>query len=628
MSAESIYLAGRNIGDEYRYVLDRRLQKKFPGNMLERPALLLNPWVLRSTETGEQLARAGEEYERMLKESGGSAIKTTPANGPARTWGAGGEGDFADIDFLYDTSATLVNLVPDKEGVVKIPRKDLGAHAMIHVLAVDPINTTARSLSLPETKTDFVDLRLRNGLDPNGHFTQQKQVNVLSPKQPFVIADAAASRFEVYDSLAKVYGLYATLTHDPKLAEFSFILTWPTLKLEEKKTLYSKFACHELSFFLAKKDPEFFQNVVKPYLANKKDKTFVDHWLLENDLKEYLQPWQHARLNSVERILLAQRLDNEAAKTARHLNDLVRLLPPNLQRERMLFETAVKAGEMTRGEKSAKGMPHDPESRARLMPKKEEAPREAAGIQKPHSDSEPSLTAGSSATGRATGGEADMLRDRKRALARDGRTRGEDKDVDEAAKKELGDLNMPVDAEQFFMKDDRAGKDAPARLYRKLDPTLELAENNYFKLPIQQQLAALVGVSDFWVDYARHDAKALFLSRNLADASRNFTEMMLALAVLDLPFAPGKNDLVFNNGKLTFTPGGIALMFHEEVKPVAGLGDKVQILVSQNFYRHGDRYKDENGERLDKFVTDEFVIQTVYGCQVVVTNPTPLRQRH
>ncbi len=48
---------------------------------------------------------------------------------------------------------------------------------------------------------------------------------------------------------------------------------------------------------------------------------------------------------------------------------------------------------------------------------------------------------------------------------------------------------------------------------------------------------------------------------------------------------------------MTFTPGGIALVFHEEVKPVAGLGDKVQILVSQNFYRHGDRYKDENGER-------------------------------
>ncbi len=202
-----------------------------------------------------------------------------------------------------------------------------------------------------------------------------------------------------------------------------------------------------------------------------------------------------------------------------------------------------------------------------------------------------------------------------------------DQDKAEQRLEDLADRGA-VEKEEMFFEDDRKGKEALARLYRKLDPTLELAENNYYKLPIQQQVAALVGVSDFWVDYAKHDAKAPFLSRNLADASRNFTEMMLALAVLDLPFAPGKNDLVFNNGKLTFTPGGIALMFHEEVKsPAVGLGDKVQILVSQNFYRHGDRYKDENGERLDKFVTDEFVIHTVYGCQVVVTNPTPSRQR-
>ncbi len=61
--AESVYLSGRNIGDEYRYVLDRRLQKKYPGNLLDRPSLLLNPWIVRSTETGEQMAKAGGEFQ-------------------------------------------------------------------------------------------------------------------------------------------------------------------------------------------------------------------------------------------------------------------------------------------------------------------------------------------------------------------------------------------------------------------------------------------------------------------------------------------------------------------------------------------------------------------------------------
>src|SRR5262249_9121747 len=101
---------------------------------------------------------------------------------------------------------------------------------------------------------------------------------------------------------------------------------------------------HELHFFLAKKDPGFFRVVVRPYLANKKDKTFLDRWLLEEDLSEYLHPWYYGRLNTVERILLAQRLQNEPVRTVRYLNDLLRLQPPNPDRFLNLFATAVKGG--------------------------------------------------------------------------------------------------------------------------------------------------------------------------------------------------------------------------------------------------------------------------------------------
>src|SRR5262249_17874814 len=104
-----------------------------------------------------------------------------------------------------------------------------------------------------------------------------------------------------------------------------------------------KYACHELNFFLAKKDAAFFQTVVRPYLANKKDKTFLDHWLLGDNLNRYLEPWEFGRLNTVERILLAQRLPGESAKTARHVQDLWRLQPPNMDRFLMLFDTAIKS---------------------------------------------------------------------------------------------------------------------------------------------------------------------------------------------------------------------------------------------------------------------------------------------
>jgi hypothetical protein len=268
--ADSVYLTGRNIGDEYRYVLDRRGQRKYPGNMLERPSFLLNPWAVRTTETGEQTAMGGEEFFARGMHEAPKSIPPVPSP-DAAPHAHPGAGDFANLDFLADGSAVVLNLTPDKDGVVRLPRKELGPHAMIHVVAIDPLGTTYRTIGVAEQPAKFIDLRLRSGLDPSRHFTQQKQVSVLEKGDEFALADAAGSRFQMYDSLAKVYAFYATLSKDPNFAEFGFVLNWPKLKPEEKRTLYSKHACHELNYFLSRKDPQFFAQVVAPYLRNKKD---------------------------------------------------------------------------------------------------------------------------------------------------------------------------------------------------------------------------------------------------------------------------------------------------------------------------------------------------------------------
>ena len=181
-------------------------------------------------------------------------------------------------------------------------------------------------------------------------------------------------------------------------------------------------------------------------------------------------------------------------------------------------------------------------------------------------------------------------------------------------------------ADSFFNEDRR--KLANLRqLYRRVPPTQEWAENNYYHLPIQVQIADLIPVGAFWLDFVKHAGNTPFLSKNAADASRNFTEIMFALSVLDLPFDAGKAVVKFDGPKMTYTSPGPAIAFHEEVRPAGGPAAVAQVLVSQNFYRHGDRFREEEGEKTDKFVTGEFVTQTVYGCQIVVTNPTSSKQR-
>ena len=255
------------------------------------------------------------------------------------------------MDFLDEASILLVNVVPDEQGVIAIPRKDLGSHQHLHIVAVDPRDTVCRSISLPEVAGKFKDLRLARGLDPAKHFAQRKQITAVDGKQPLVLADIASSRFETYDSLARVYALYATLSNNTTLAEFSFVLNWPNLKPEEKREKYSKYACHELNFFLFKKDPEFFKTAVLPYLKNKKDKQFLDRWLLSDDLSAYVQPWHYAQLNVVERILLSQRLADDRQHTVRDVQDRFALIPPDVERANFLFDTAVKGSALETGDK-------------------------------------------------------------------------------------------------------------------------------------------------------------------------------------------------------------------------------------------------------------------------------------
>ena len=66
-------------------------------------------------------------------------------------------------------------------------------------------------------------------------------------------------------------------------------------------------------------------------------------------------------------------------------------------------------------------------------------------------------------------------------------------------------------------------------------------------------------------------------------------------------------------------------MFHKEIRAGAPAGEGAPILVSQHFFRADDRYRHENNERFEKYVTEEFLQHVVYGAQVVLTNPTAHR---
>jgi hypothetical protein len=650
----NLYAAGREIGDEYRYILDRRYQKLFPGNMLTRAGLLLNPWDKRATSV-EDLAQKGGEAAGVTAGGRSSALRRAMVEQPAqKPGGPGGAAAESNLDFLAASAPAIYNFLPDKDGTVKIDRKILGDRQHVQIYAEDLANAEWRSFALPEVPTKFADQRLVRNLDPVKPFTQKKEITVVEPGKTLTLADILTSEFETYDTLGGVFSLLTTLNGDATLAKFAWVLEWPKLKDDEKRTKYSEFACHELNFFLAKKDRAFFDKIIKPYLANKKDRTFMDDFLLENDLKPYLQPWAYARLNVVERALLAQRIPGEAAGAARHLREVWEMIPPNPDEQDRLFETALR-GRALQADAGGAGNAFE-FKREKLREIDALAAKEpmatAAGTAAPAAPPAATPMPGAGFRGGlAHSAPADHPATPTLSLleTESQRRAGADKDVSELAKAKNGqmlDERKKQLGKVVFWSDDETAKvninttnelyysgDAAARAralvrayYRQIGATMEWAENNYYRLPIQQQDAGLVTVNAFWRDYAAWvagGAKGAFVSGNVAEASRNFTEMLLALAVTDLPFDAPKHTQKADAGQFHFTAGGAAIVYHKEIKQAApAKADAGQLLVSQSFFRQSERYRQEGNERFEKYVTGEFLTGAVYGANVVVTNPT------
>ncbi len=596
--ARAAYVSGRDIGDEYRYILERKHATPLPGNMLTRPGLLLNPWAVRSTQTGVAEAAGGEGYgaagapcaSMAAPRPGGPECAPPPA------------GAFSSLDFLAHPAAVIANLVPERDGSVTLPRKVLAHSNQVRVVVVDSSGTASRDVFLAEVTTAHRDLRLRLGLDPGRHFTEKKDVSVLDDGQKLEIADLTTSKLETYDTIGRAFTLYRTLSGIDTLDAFEFITRWPKLGDEEKRAKYSEFACHELHLFLSRKDPDFFKKVIQPYLKNKKDKTFLDHYLVEDDLARFCRPWEFGRLNIIERILLGKRIAKERGPLARHASDLCDLLLRDIARENHLFDTALKGKSLETGD--ALGIAAATVAAEMVMDRDAmRSHRSMAGLAQHASESKMDAPADDGVLGEME------AQDEERS--------------EEKAKKEAPAKSAKRMASEADFKDaDLRRRGAVRPLYRTLDRTQEWAENNYYKLTIEQQGPELVTVNRFWRDYARHDDKGPFLSVHLAEASRCFTEILCALAVIDLPFEAGKPATSFDGPRMELKPKGRMAVFHRQIKPAEPAAEKVPILVSQNFLRDNDRVRHEGPEQFDKYVTEEFLVHTVYACQVVLTNPT------
>ncbi len=649
--SRSLFVDGRKIGDEYQYILDRKYVEKFPGVMLKRPGLLLQPWAVRSTKTATQKLNEGNKFEDADQSKPGSDKQNA----------AGQKRPFQNIDestmeFLANGSTMILNVVP-KDGKIVLDNRLLESHSQIHVLAISDSSTAYRFSHVSDQAFEPKDRSFVSGLDPDQRFARKKEITFVDSGSEFVVTDVVTGKFELYDNLPAVFRLLTSLNGNANLEKFRFILEWRNKSEKEKLELYSEFACHELNFFLYKKDRTFFEAVVQPYIRNKKDKTFIDRFLLGESLKSYTQSWDYAQLNVVERVLLANSIADEKNATSRNIRDRYNTRPTPRSAIDQFFRFGVsstaldadsdgldsKLGEISRGIKSLDEKKvaaiRQADSAANYAYRENQPPKGQTATGNDRAGGEITFSVdpvdGQRLSGRDSSGKeafglngivatpelANELRKSRRLGIR------EKESLLESLKDSNGRSDAKYDMRFELDKKLMDRRKSIEQLFRQVEKTQEFAENNYYNLTIDKQVASLISVNQFWKDFASHDSAEPFYSTNVSEASRNFTEMMFALSVLDLKWEANEHDYQTDDKKLRLTAKSPLLIFHEQIRPAKDGRKETSILVSQNFYQIGDRYRYEGPDRLDKFVTDEFIKQTPYGCQVVITNPTSSKQK-
>lgn len=620
------YQSGRELGDEYRYILERKQAARRPGVMVEKPSLLLNPWARQTTTTAVAQALGGGAY------GAAGAPRTQASQAMAeRSAQAAGTATFASFDFLPGDAVLLYNLRPDRDGKVVVPRDKLGEASAVQVICVDDEGTSSALVSLPERPLVPRDQRLLRALPAGAHITQRRQIDAARAGERVTIQDAATAKIHIVDTVARAHSYLLALGADDTLREFDFITRWHQLSEAERGEKYSKYVCHELNLFLYFRDRAYFHRVIAPYLAQKRVQTFLDRWLLGADLASYLEPRELGRLNAVERALLALRLP-QREQLERILADQVLLLPPNPEHEAHIVEVMLAGAALddddsglqerarglrdeydaeladstselaavTRGGGGHGGMPAMGALGA-VMPMMAMAAPSAAAPPPPPAAPRARMAAPKRAKQLA-----------EEPLA-DGMFADEAAEYDDSAEKKKdkgGDLR-------------RRAQVAP--MFRPADKTQEWAEHNWWHRHPSESLGDMIAVNRFWRDLAGHQGGA-FLSSGLGLCAGSFAEAMCALAVLDLPFEAAPHHIADEGGTLIITTSGNALVASSQLV-AAELQTDLPIIVGQSYLRHDDRNHLVDGEWVQKFVTGPLIAGVIYVTQVVVANPTGTQQR-
>jgi hypothetical protein len=552
------YFSQKELSDELKYVIERKNKSKFAGTTLEKPSGLLQRQFNKQTAADSQNLNKGSDYKNQT-ENPREGVKRIPLI-------VHGKGDMPasyGVNLMRGAFANrgsvVANVGPDLDGNIAIDISALKEYRHALLVIEDKNNFLYERVLLKGGQKEIakIDLRLAESRDEKKVYLHERLVHSQLSQSSLHIHDAVNTEFNIIEDLSTVYNMMKTIAGGSALEEWSFLKDWAGLTAREKLAKYNKYCSHELNLFVYFKDPAFHEEVVKPFIVNKQRKTLVDHFLL-NNIEELAKCTDPAVVNSLP------------AWEVCLIVLALRRDRPELSRKLVALMTLKKA-------------PMD----------KDDYKRRFDSVLRFNYD----------------------MKDRS-----DGKTMGSHAPVSTTTSVLYGQKELQVTGKRSGGGKKHGGLvqqlQSGVKNFRTMGSTFEYGERNYTSENTDANCPS------FWLDLmTRDEGQVGFLSANfICGDNSNTTELLLILAVLDLPFQRGETVLKSQDNRLDIAFASNAIVFSKELQEKGTERLGLDVMVSQKFFDvHDPTETAEDGSRKLK-LTANFATARVYGAKVAVTN--------
>eukprot|EP00347_Sterkiella_histriomuscorum_P016748 403352004 len=541
-------------------------------------------------------------------------------------------------NFLKHSALLILNKKPDENGTLSFTAT-LSGHTQLHVLVIDYDSLAKKQVDIPLENLSIPrrDLSLNQTLETEKGFTESRTSQILQNSEQNQVEDITSTEIQIIDDLTKVRAILDSLTkqnyvnNDQSWKDLlPIFMKWSTYSNEEKNKHFNKNFSHELNIFIFLKDRTYFDSVVKPYLKNKMEKQFIDHYLLGNqeEVSKYANIESVSKLNVMEICFLFDTLVDtqqiqEANKLLAYLN--IQRIENDKQFKQSsfnkIFDTILNMNIGKDGEGIGISLANT------VTPGYGKV-----GAKRFTSSAMPIRAQASS---RNNNQQMEMMYDQSsEECEEDNDENACDSDNDSmecsfkevSKKRKMKQSNRDRDRRSSFDRDVMGERKrqikAQRQAFEEIQKTSEYMETHYYQQNFNNQNEHLLQFTGFWFDYAEHliNKKSLtspFLSLNFIQNGSNGLAALMTFAFLDLPINAEAHQFKTNEGRgLQITANGQLILLKKEVRE-APLELTNDILITHRYIKQND------DSSTAAAIPEEFLTNTAYSCEVIMTNVSP-----